>query len=109
VDKRQHTVEGLDRLRKQREDLERANKERQLVEENQQKATEAQADVADEQLLKQTINEALQKRNGETPAQEGAAQTGEETQQPPVPDDATGENRYVIPVGPPQSQNGANP
>lgn len=58
VDRRAHKVEGLDKLRKQRADLERANRESDMREDAAKKAAEAQADAADEAELKRTIEAA---------------------------------------------------
>lgn len=73
VDRRAHKVEGLDKLRQQRADLERANRERDALAEAEANAAAAAANEADEVELKKTIDAAKAKAAGETtPAAEAA-------------------------------------
>lgn len=71
VDRRAHTVEGLDKLRQQRTDLEKANRERDSLEESAANAADAAADKADEAELRKTIDAAKAREAAEAPA--GAA------------------------------------
>jgi hypothetical protein len=83
VDKRAHTVEGLDKLRKQRADLERANREREIIEDlakqEAAKAGDAQADAELKRTLDAALNPDAQTPEGQvgeqpavTPAAEGS-------------------------------------
>ncbi|MDW9478736.1 hypothetical protein GOB57_08465 [Sinorhizobium meliloti] len=69
VDRRTHKVEGLDKLRQQRADLERANRERDALKEAEANAAAVAADKADEADLRKTIDDAKAKGTvGPTPA-----------------------------------------
>lgn len=95
VDKRAHTVEGLDKLRQQRADLERANRERDALAESAANAAAAVADQADEAELKKTIDAAKAKKDAETAPAAGndAIPVGTPVQTVPAPStpSATGE------------------
>lgn len=66
VDKRAHTVEGLDKLRKQRADLEQANRERDALEQSQAQAQEAEATRVDEAEFLRSVEDAKAKAAGGT-------------------------------------------
>jgi hypothetical protein len=91
VDRRAHVVEGLDQLRKQRADLERANRERDAIDESAAKAAADAADAADEEELKKTIDAAKSK--------DGAAPAPPETA--PPADAQAPSNSNAIPVATP--------
>ncbi len=58
VDKRSHQVEGLDKLRKQRAELERANRERDDREDQAKKEAAVATDAAEEAELMKTLQDA---------------------------------------------------
>ena len=93
VDRRSHKVEGLDKLRRQRADLERANRERAAIEESDRKASEAAADLVDEENLKRTIEAAKS-----APGQQGS---GDEPSVPAATDVPAADNAAAIPVATP--------
>jgi hypothetical protein len=73
VDRRSHKVDGLDKLRQQRADLERANRERDALANAEANAATAAAAVADEEELKKTIEDAKLKNADEA---EGVTTSG---------------------------------
>nr|WP_250808042.1 hypothetical protein [Neorhizobium tomejilense] len=76
VDKRAHQVEGLDKLRKQRADLERANREREIMEDMAKQEAFKAAEAADEAQLKKTLDDAVKPAETEGAGQPAVGQNG---------------------------------
>ncbi|MBY3433135.1 hypothetical protein HFN89_02930 [Rhizobium laguerreae] len=105
VDRRVHAVKGLDQLRKQRADLERANRERDTVEDAAAKAASDAADAADESELKKTLD-AAKAKDGTAPGAAGVAPAAEATETAPSEAIPVATPVQAAPAGPQQNQTG---
>jgi hypothetical protein len=73
VDRRTHVVDGLDKLRRQRADLERANRERDVINDAAAKTATDAATAADEAEFKKTFDANVAKENPPAPAQQSGS------------------------------------